>query len=57
MITFEPDAPWGVDQIVEFRYPDGRVERKRITSVEHSDDGMETQYAYQAADIGPERDQ
>ncbi len=57
MITFEPDAPWGVDQIVEFRYPDGRVERKRITSVEHSDDGMETQYAYQAADIEPEREQ
>lgn len=57
MITFEPDTPWEVGQIVEFRHPDGRVERKRITSVEHSDDGMETQYAFQAADIEPEREQ
>jgi hypothetical protein len=44
MITFEPDSPWEVGQVVVFR-EEGRPNcRKVVVSVEHSDDGSETQY-------------
>lgn len=44
MLTFDPDSPWEVGQIVIFREGDKLVGRKVVVSVEHSADGMETQY-------------
>jgi hypothetical protein len=44
VITFEPDSPWKLGQVVIFREDDKPVYRKVVVSVEHSDDGIETQY-------------
>jgi hypothetical protein len=44
MITFEPDSPWEVGQVVVFREAEEPIYRKVVVSVEHSDDGTETQY-------------
>jgi hypothetical protein len=44
MITFEPDSPWEVGQVVIFRDGDEPPYRKVVIAVEHSDDGTETQY-------------
>lgn len=44
IITFEPDSPWEVGQLVVFREGDKPIYRKVVTAVEHSDDGTETQY-------------
>lgn len=50
MITFEPDSPWEVGQVVIFRDDQlGTVTQKVITAVEHSEDGMESQYTFQDA--------
>jgi len=50
VITFEPDSPWEVGQIVIFRDDKlGTATPKIITAVEHSPDGMESQYAFQDA--------
>lgn len=44
MITFEPDSPWEVGQVVTFR-EEGRLPyRKVVEAVEHSGDGYEAQY-------------
>jgi hypothetical protein len=43
MITFEPDSPWEVGQIVTLREGD-QESRKVVVAVESSDDGSETQY-------------
>jgi hypothetical protein len=45
MITFEPDSPWEVGQLVKFR-EDGRPPyQKVVESLEWSRDGLETQYS------------
>lgn len=44
MITFEPDSPWDIGQVVVFREEGRPNYRKVVTSVEHSDNGYETQY-------------
>lgn len=45
MITFEPDSPWEVGQLVTFR-EDGRPPYQKIVeSFERSEDGSETQYS------------
>jgi hypothetical protein len=44
MISFEPDSPWEVGQLVTFREEDGPIYHKVVVSVEHSNDGYEAQY-------------
>lgn len=54
MITFEPDSPWEVGQIVIFRDDKlGTATPKIITAVEHSPDGMESQYTFQDPNTNP----
>jgi hypothetical protein len=44
MITFEPDSPWEVGQLVKFR-EDGRPPyQKVVESLEWSRDGLETHH-------------
>lgn len=45
MITFEPDSPWEVGQVVTFHEEGRPPYRKVVESVEHSGDGSETQYS------------
>ena len=49
MITFAPDSPWEIGQVVMFRDGDKPPVAKIITSVEHSEDGMESQYQFKDA--------
>jgi hypothetical protein len=50
MITFEPDSPWDVGQLVTLR--DGEATTvKRVTAVERADDGMEAQYTLVDASV------
>lgn len=51
MITFNPDSPWEVGQVVMFRNGDLPPQPKIVTAVEHSEDGMESQYTFQSFPI------
>jgi hypothetical protein len=52
LITFEPDSPWEVGQVVTFREEGRPIYHKLVVSVEHADDGSETQYKL----IDPEKE-
>jgi hypothetical protein len=49
VITFDPDSPWEVGDVVVFREGDTPIMRKQVVSVEHSEDGNETQYQFASA--------
>jgi hypothetical protein len=52
VLTFDPDSPWEVGQVVIFREGEKQVGRKVVVSVEQSEDGMETQYTLENPDAG-----